>query len=415
MIRCQRENWFVQSVAKQRDLAIVGGLLGLSMLQGACHAKSDALDRGAAPAESVTSTLDRFRADVAAASTISKTEVIWLSHVLVRHSTSSSAAPFGPSEWKFHSPAPRRAASEARQLARDLREVLADRPARFAEVAKESSEDDFTRDVGGSLGGIAYAQLQPSPNVLAAVHRLRVGDISEVIETAAGFHVFQRQSEPPPTTVSGLRIVIGHDNSEWLWKHLARPGSPRSPRSHEEARQLAESLYTRALREPEDFAAFVAQYSNHRDALRGGDFGEWRTDEVTPFPREIEVLTRLRVGDVHAPIDTPIGFQIIQRTPERSRKQYSAAVVRLRYSAERGGFGDRALVEQQADKLADGIRARPTLFDDVRSELCCADPISWIEGRRSPMLELALDVLASGQISSAPVETDGAFFIIKRL
>lgn len=126
--------------------------------------------------------------------------------------------------------------------------------------------------------------------------------MTRLIETRHGFHVFQRHSPPPEETVSGAHIVIGHDDARWLHEFTARRAIP--PRTRQEALQLATQLHERLRDEPEQFASVLDELSEHRDAGWAGDFGRWSTREPTAFPRELEVLRGLRVGEVAPPIDT---------------------------------------------------------------------------------------------------------------
>ena len=63
----------------------------------------------------------------------------------------------------------------------------------------------------------------------------------------------------------------------------------------------------------------------HRDLSRDGDLGTWSSREASPFPREIERLQGLRVGEIAPPIDSPYGFQILLRTSVAERPLYAAA------------------------------------------------------------------------------------------
>jgi parvulin-like peptidyl-prolyl isomerase len=76
---------------------------------------------------------------------------------------------------------------ECRQLAADVRK-MASEGRDFQELAKNYSEDSY-RDAGGDLGFIRRGQLLKE--IDSAIFFLKVGGISDVIETPIGYHIFK--------------------------------------------------------------------------------------------------------------------------------------------------------------------------------------------------------------------------------
>jgi PPIC-type peptidyl-prolyl cis-trans isomerase-like protein len=342
---------------------------------------------------------------------------IWTSHILLRHRESSAAVPFGPPQWRFLRPPPSRSRTDALALAGELARQVRMAPDAFAELAREHSEDEFTRNTGGSLGGVAAAQFRPWPEVLHALSLIEPGETSDPIETAAGYHIFQRRPPPLEESVSGSRIVIGYEGATWLARFLARPDKPVSHRSRAEALRMAQALYERAELEPDRFDELVQEHSEHRDALRAGDFGQWSTRDATPFPREVEILQQLDIGRIHSPIDSLMGLQIIKRTPQRARTVYNMTALRLRFDPDQPSDApsSKRVVAERAEALAQQVAAAPELFSALQAEHCCSGATSWPAGRRAPALEQALDGLAVGQISTHAIEADLWYLIPKRL
>ncbi len=81
----------------------------------------------------------------------------------------------------------RAAAPGAEQAAWDLAREAQRDPERFAELAARHSEDGATRAVGGDLGWLDPTALRPE--LADAVEGLRVGEISQPLRTAEGWHV----------------------------------------------------------------------------------------------------------------------------------------------------------------------------------------------------------------------------------
>jgi hypothetical protein len=221
--------------------------------------------------------------------------------------------------------------------------------------------------------------------------------------------------KPPEIRVNASRIVIGHDAAPWLQRHLARGIVPR--RSRAEALALANALYRRALATPNEFARLVHEYSEHRDAARDGDFGEWSTRELTPFRQVIEIASQLDVGGVAPPVDSLFGFQIIQRTKDRPRATYRMTSVSVAFedSVPDDDARSRTTASRTIHGLADAIRAEPSRFGEFQKQYCCVEPSAWIEGRGRPLVERALSRLEPGEISKQVVEDSKSFQIVQRL
>lgn len=340
--------------------------------------------------------------------------ILWVSQILIRHDQSDPDPAFQPADWHSESPRPKRSRVEALVLARELREQASKDPAHFAALASSHSEDVATRSQAGSLGGIRASQLLLWPTVLDALAATPIGHVSEVVETSYGFHILQRRAPPPESTVSGAHIVIGHQAAGWV-RILGRGEAPL--RSRDEALALANQLYEQAKRKPPEFSALVAQYSEHRDAAHGGDMGTWSIREPSFYPRELEVLAGLAVGETAPPLDSPVGFQIIQRTPNRARGRFAVDEIRLFFDPARSAPDPTspALVLEQASQLSAALRADPSRFYDIRKDLCCRYSEQWEEGRGSPTLTDALSRLQLGQITSEPIQTELSYVIAKRL
>ena len=144
--------------------------------------------------------------------------------------------------------------------------------------------------------------LAPWPPVLDALAATKTGEVSAVVETQFGFHVFRRESPPPPQRVAGRRIVIGHSGTSWL-QIVGRPGRSDISRTRDDAWVIAKQVAERARKAPAEFARLVDEYSEHRDARDGGDLGLWSNQEPTYLRREMAILAGLKVGEIAEPID----------------------------------------------------------------------------------------------------------------
>jgi len=343
--------------------------------------------------------------------------LLWFSHILIRHrdvppQLVSFALPF----WFSAPPAPERDRAAAYQLAESIRTQLESNSGRFTALAREYSEDVVTRSTGGARGGVRALDLERWPAVLDALATLKPGEVSRVVETEYGFHVLLRQAAPEQDTVSGERLVIGYDQAPWLATYLARGTVGR--RSREEASTLAQSLYEQARQAPETFASMINVRSEHVDALRGGDLGRWSTREVTPFPRELEVLRQLQIGEIAPPLDSLFGFEILRRVPNRERAQLAARAIRFGFdSAKATGDDAPATAFQRAEELLNGLRGEPSRFDELQARQDAMPPWSWVEGVEETPIEVAVRTLEPGQIVPEPVRVDAlsSYLVLQRL
>lgn len=341
---------------------------------------------------------------------------LWVSHILIRHrDVPPHAVCFSAIGWASQPAPPTRTRQQALALASTVRQRAGGEGVVFSELATDVSEDETTRQQGGSLGGVNAQFWIRWPEVLDALSALRSGEISKPVETAYGFHLFLLRNTPTSEKYSGARIVIGHDAAPWLKAVLAH--RPVLARSLAEARGLAQSIYQSAPSAPESFSALVRQYSEHRDAERDGDFGSWSSNEQTPFPRAVEQLRHLEVGEVAPPIDTPFGLQIVQRTAERPRKVFG--VQRLRLPPDLSDVPKEALSKgskyQRLSELATQIAGVPERFNRHLAEMSSAGAGSWVEGKGSAIEEAVLRELCVGQVAPRPSNYGRNYVLLMRV
>ncbi|AWA39514.1 peptidylprolyl isomerase [Pseudomonas sp. 22105] len=87
-----------------------------------------------------------------------------------------------------------------RKQAAELSKKAQATPADFAGLAKEFSQDRLTAERGGDTGLQPLQQLVPE--VRGAVARLKVGAVSDPVQSSAGFHVIKLTEQQPARTAT---------------------------------------------------------------------------------------------------------------------------------------------------------------------------------------------------------------------
>ncbi|HTV25308.1 MAG TPA: peptidylprolyl isomerase [Polyangiaceae bacterium] len=341
---------------------------------------------------------------------------LWFSHILIRYDeVLDPNVSFSRVDWTASDPAPQRSRDEALALAQRVAAEAAANPESFSDLVSTYSEDQRTRERGGSLGGMAASWLVAWGQIVDALAVLKPGETSEVVETPFGFHVLRRQAPPPEQIVSGSRIVIGYDDAPALTYFHQR--GPRQHRSRADASALAHELYERARRHPLEFTALVERYSEHVDAEVGGDIGAWSTREPLAPTVELDALAQLQVGGVAPPVDTFLGMQILMRTAARERQEFAHDGVEVFFDprAPAGDPDSEAVRREQALEIAQSIHRSPAMFDTFRRDFCCLEAQRWREGRREKSIQAGLSLLQLGEIGSSPVRTVSSYLIMRRL
>lgn len=342
--------------------------------------------------------------------------MLWPAHILIRsRDVPEGLLSFELPDWAAAPPAPTRTRDEALVLAQHLADQVEANPADFARLATAHSEDPVTRHAGGALGGVTAFFLYRWPEVLDALASLQPGQTSRVVETQYGFHIFRLEQPPAERTLNGRRVVISYDTAPWLAAFLARGPLPK--RSHEEARVLAQHIYQQARENPAAFPALVDRYDEHRDAQRQGDFGAWSTREPTPFASAVRELTHLEVGEIAAPIDTAFGFQVIQRTPDRERERFTTAWIQLSFDPQLPDTDESSQqgARRRAAELVQALKEDPARLEQMQSEICRRETVSWAEGQGDVREEAAARSLAPGEVLLTSLELGQRIIILKRL
>ena len=137
---------------------------------------------------------------------------------------------------------------------KQFKEAIATGKSTFAELAKANSEDPGSAEQGGDLGFFRRGELAPEYEATAL--GLRLGEISDPIETQFGFHMIQ---------------LLENKGSTFNTRHILR-----IPKASEEdivkAERYLDSLKKEVLAGKIDFAKAAKEYSQDRATSDAGGF-----------------------------------------------------------------------------------------------------------------------------------------------
>jgi peptidyl-prolyl cis-trans isomerase SurA len=162
----------------------------------------------------------------------------------------------------------------------------------FADVARDISEDDLTKDLGGLLGTVRREDL--GPEIAEAILTVEPGEISEPTRTRYGFEILRVDGE-----VEG-NLTLSH-----IFFEL-----PTTSADTAAAAAHARDLRERAV-SGESFEELATAYSDDEGSrANGGYVGEVQVSALGE--PHASVLERMSPGEVSPVLPTDYGFQIIK-------------------------------------------------------------------------------------------------------
>jgi peptidyl-prolyl cis-trans isomerase SurA len=173
----------------------------------------------------------------------------------------------------------------------------------FEQVAREMSED-ANKAKGGEMGA---RPLDRYPDLFVnAVRDLKVGAVTPLIRSGAGFHILKVVSRGQD---SGMTIV------QTRVRHIVmRPTAQSSVQQTEDRlREMRQAIMNGSAR----FEDLARQYSEDASAPQGGDLG-W-VSPGTLVPEFEDAMNKLPTGGVSNPVQSRFGVHLIQVLDRREQ------------------------------------------------------------------------------------------------
>ncbi len=177
-------------------------------------------------------------------------------------------------------------------------------PENFADLAKQYSDDGYSKEQGGNLGYFTVMQL---PYELEkAMYQTPKGGISNIVRSKYGFHILM---------VEDIRPAYGQVQ---LAQILIRP---QKVGGDDKAKALADSLY-QALKGGSKFEELAIQFSHDNSSKsRAGIIG-WVGINKFAADFEKEVFALAKDGDISQPIKSSAGWHILKRVKAMKNPTY---------------------------------------------------------------------------------------------
>lgn len=192
---------------------------------------------------------------------------------------------------------------------------------------------------GGMLGWRTASRL---PELfLDTVSDMRVGDVSDVLRSANGFHIVKlvdkRGSDTP--------IIVQQTHAQHILIRL------NEIVSEDDALQRLNNLKQRLQLGGEDFSELARLHSDDGSAAKGGDLGWLSPGETVPeFER---AMNALQPGEVSDPVRSPFGFHLIkvlERRDEDLSEERQRVMARQAIRLRKSDAAYQDWVRQQRDK-----------------------------------------------------------------
>lgn len=199
-------------------------------------------------------------------------------------------------------------------------EVIAKQLAKAEDIQKKlQSGEDFAKlsatfsDAPEALkgGDIGWREQDKLPRIFVdAINRIKVGEVSEIVRSANGFHLVKLNGRrdlpkgadapaaPQQTNVSHILIKVNQVVTA------------------AEAKAKLEDIRKKILDKTATFEDMAKQFSNDLSAAKGGELG-WIFPGDT-VPEFEQAMNKLQIGQISEPVQSPFGFHLIKVTERKS-------------------------------------------------------------------------------------------------
>ena len=235
----------------------------------------------------------------------------------------------------------------------------------FADLAKQHSEDDTTKDKGGDLGWIVRGQTVPEFEAVAL--SLPPGSISDLVKTQYGFHIIKVVDRQMARTqpFDEVKAAIG------------------SQLQQEKAEQLGETLSAQIAEEIRRSGRVPIDELAKKFNLTTGEAKLVELNQPLPelgnSPALLDTIFRQRVGDLSAPIHTDKGYVVLSVKDIQPAHPAALSEVRDRVLNDYRHDNAVELAKTRAEDLVKRVKAGENLASAAKAlgfEVKTSEPFS---------------------------------------
>jgi len=252
---------------------------------------------------------------------------------------------------------------KAKQKAETVMKFLKDGIA-FTELARQYSDDNYTKNDGGDIYWITAGQVIPEFERVAYI--TEPGTVyPEIVKTNFGYHIIAvTDKQPAKYKIRASHILVS----------FSRDGVLDTTKALEKINMIRDSLKAGA-----DFAELAKEFSDDKSSgANGGDLGFFsRRMMVKEFD---EVAFKLKVGEISDVVKTKYGFHLLKATDvqdfpafEKEKDKLRDIYKKSRYENEYASFIDNSKKElnysQNNDLINELASSNDTLKFDEASKL----------------------------------------------
>jgi peptidyl-prolyl cis-trans isomerase SurA len=178
----------------------------------------------------------------------------------------------------------------------DLRKSILSGKTKFENAARETSADTWSAKNGGDLGYFtAFNMVYPFES---AAYELEVGDLSMPVRSQYGYHLVKLLDRRSASGIVRVRHIFFASNGK------------SSLQEQQRAERSANEIYTR-LEGGEDFISLLEFSEDRKTKDAMGELPEFGINKMMPAFEEA-AFSLEAPGDYSAPVETSIGWHVIQ-------------------------------------------------------------------------------------------------------
>ncbi len=279
------------------------------------------------------------------------------------------------------------------------------------ELAQRNNMDLATFRQAIENQGMDYERFVENLREEIMLNRLRANQINDKIQVSDRevTHFLETEAQADPAQAREYRL--GHI--------LIATPEAASPKTVQKAQRKAEKIVAE-LRQGLDFRQTAIAMSDGAQALKGGDLGWRKLDQVpTLF---VEIVPQMKKGEVRGPIRSPGGFHIIKLLDVRGGSKHIVVETHVRHILiKTNEIIDDAeakrrlnILKRRIESGEDFAALAQAFSDDTASSVKGGD-LGWITADVVvPAFAAAMNQLEPGEISD-PVQTPFGWHIIQVL